>query len=114
MKSASESRNGSDEATAANAGRSDKDLYLQSFAKGLSVITAFGRDARKLTLSEAAAKSGLSRAGARRILLTLQQLGYVGCDGREFYLTPRILDLGYSYISTTPMWDLAERFMEEV
>ncbi|MEX0958617.1 MAG: IclR family transcriptional regulator [Burkholderiales bacterium] len=114
MKSAGESRNGSDEATAANAGRPGKDQYLQSFAKGLSVITAFGRDARKLTLSEAAAKSGLSRAGARRILLTLQQLGYVGCDGREFYLTPRILDLGYSYISTTPMWDLAERFMEEV
>jgi IclR family transcriptional regulator, pca regulon regulatory protein len=97
-----------------SSGRKGKDHYLQSFAKGLSVISAFGRDARKMTLSEVAAKAGLSRASARRILLTLQELGYVGCDGRDFYLTPRILDLGYSYISTTPLWDLAERFMQEV
>jgi IclR family pca regulon transcriptional regulator len=91
-----------------------KDQFLQSFAKGLSVISAFGPDARSMTLSEVAAKAGLTRAGARRILLTLQALGYVACDERRFYLTPKILDLGYSYLSTTPLWDLAEPFMEEV
>ncbi len=91
-----------------------KDAFLQSFAKGLSVISAFGRDTRTMTLSQVAAKAGLSRAGARRILLTLQALSYVGTDGRDFYLTPKILDLGYSYLSSTPLWDLAEPFMEEV
>jgi len=91
-----------------------KDPFLQSFAKGLSVISAFGRDTRTMTLSQVAAKAGLTRAGARRILLTLQALSYVGCDGRDFYLTPKILDLGYSYLSSTPLWDLAEPFMEEV
>jgi IclR family pca regulon transcriptional regulator len=92
----------------------DKDQFVQSFAKGLSVISAFGRDSRSMTLSEVAAKARLSRAGARRILLTLQTLGYVACERRDFYLTPKILDLGYSYLSTTPIWDLAEPFMEEV
>ena len=91
-----------------------KDPFLQSFAKGLSVISAFGHDTRTMTLSQVAAKAGLTRAGARRILLTLQVLSYVGCDGRDFYLTPKILDLGYSYLSSTPLWDLAEPFMEEV
>jgi IclR family pca regulon transcriptional regulator len=91
-----------------------KDAFLQSFAKGLSVISAFGHDTRTMTLSQVAAKAGLSRAGARRILLTLQTLSYVGTDGRDFYLTPKILDLGYSYLSSTPLWDLAEPFMEEV
>jgi len=91
-----------------------KDQFIQSFAKGLSVISAFGPGARTMTLSEVAAKARLSRAGARRILLTLQTLGYVSCERRDFSLTPKILDLGYSYLSTTPLWDLAEPFMEEV
>lgn len=67
-----------------------------------------------MTLSEVAARTGLTRAGARRILLTLQALGYVNCEDRRFFLTPKILDLGYSYLSTTPLWHLAEPFMEEV
>jgi IclR family transcriptional regulator, pca regulon regulatory protein len=91
-----------------------RDQFLKSFAKGLSVIRTFGPDARSMTLSEVAAKAGLTRAGARRVLLTLHALGYVGCDGRDFSLTPRILDLGYSYLSTTPLWDLAEPFMEQL
>jgi IclR family transcriptional regulator, pca regulon regulatory protein len=90
------------------------DAFVQSFAKGLSVICAFGRDSRSMTLSEVSARTGLSRAAARRILLTLQALHYVDCDGRDFSLTPKILDLGYSYLSTTPLWNLAEPYMEEV
>jgi IclR family pca regulon transcriptional regulator len=90
------------------------DQFVQSFARGLSVIRAFGPDAREMTLSEVADRASLTRAAARRILLTLQQLGYVAATGRKFFLTPRILDLGYSYLSTTPLWDLAEPYMEEL
>jgi IclR family transcriptional regulator, pca regulon regulatory protein len=88
------------------------DAYVQSFARGLAVIRAFSAGAPSQTLSEVAARTGLTRAGARRILLTLQGLGYVQQDGRAFFLTPRILDLGYAYLSTMPLWNLAEPVME--
>ncbi|TAL52821.1 IclR family transcriptional regulator [Pandoraea sp.] len=90
------------------------DSYVQSFARGLSVIQAFGAERPQMTLSEVAAHTGLTRAGARRILLTLEQLGYVRSEERKFFLTPKILDLGYAYLSATPLWDLATPFMEEV
>lgn len=88
------------------------DSYVQSFARGLQVIRSFSAQAPQQTLSEVAARSGLSRAGARRILLTLQTLGYVSSDGRLFKLTPRILDLGFAYLSSMPMWNLAEPEMQ--
>jgi IclR family transcriptional regulator, pca regulon regulatory protein len=88
------------------------DAYVQSFARGLAVIRAFSAGTPSQTLSEVAARTGLTRAGARRILLTLQGLGYVQQDGRSFFLTPRILDLGYAYLSTMPLWNLAEPIME--
>ena len=88
------------------------DAYVQSFARGLAVIRSFSAGAPSQTLSEVAARTGLTRAGARRILLTLQGLGYVQQDGRAFFLTPRILDLGYAYLSTMPLWNLAEPLME--
>ena len=65
-----------------------------------------------MTLSEVAAAAGLTRAGARRILLTLVQLGYVSLDERKFRLTARILDLGFAYLSSMPFWNLAEPIME--
>jgi IclR family pca regulon transcriptional regulator len=85
---------------------------VQSFARGLEVIRSFSAQAPQQTLSEVAAATGLTRAGARRILLTLQTLGYVESDGRLFQLTPRILDLGFAYLSSMPIWDLAEPVME--
>ncbi|WP_313314940.1 IclR family transcriptional regulator [Pulveribacter sp.] len=88
------------------------DSYVQSFARGLEVIRSFSAQAPQQTLSEVAAATGLTRAGARRILLTLQTLGYVDSDGRLFHLTPRILDLGFAYLSSMPIWDLAEPEME--
>lgn len=88
------------------------DSYVQSFARGLQVIRSFSAEAPQQTLTEVAARSGLSRAGARRILLTLQTLGYVASDGRLFTLTPRILDLGFAYLSSMPMWNLAEPLMQ--
>lgn len=90
------------------------DSYVQSFARGLGVIRAFTADAPSQTLTEVAAHTGLDRAGARRILLTLVQLGYVEQAGRQFRLTARTLDLGYAYLSTTPLWNLAEPVMEEL
>lgn len=88
------------------------DSYVQSFARGLQVIRSFSAGAPRQTLSEVAAATGLTRAGARRILLTLQTLGYVASDGKLFALTPRILDLGFAYLSSMPIWNRAEPVME--
>jgi IclR family pca regulon transcriptional regulator len=88
------------------------DAYVQSFARGLAVIRSFNAAAPRQTLTEVAGRTGLTRAGARRILLTLQSLGYVDSDGKRFALTPRILDLGFAYLSSMPMWNVAEPVME--
>ena len=88
------------------------DSYVQSFARGLEVIRSFSADTPSQTLSEVASHTGLTRAGARRILLTLQTLGYVESDGKYFALTPRILDLGFAYLSSQPLWNLATPLME--
>lgn len=90
------------------------DGYVQSFARGLAVIRAFNGDRPAMTLSEVADAAGLTRAGARRILLTLVNLGYVNLDGRQYRLTPRILELGFAYLSSMPIWNLAEPIMEEL
>ena len=90
------------------------DSYVQSFARGLEVIRSFCAQAPQQTLSEVATQTGLTRAGARRILLTLQTLGYVDTDGKLFRLSPRILDLGFAYLSSLPIWNLAEPVMEDL
>ena len=90
------------------------DGYVQSFARGLEVIRSFSADAPEQTLSEVAARSGLTRAGARRFLLTLQTLAYVEGDGKHYRLTPRILDLGFAYLTSMPIWNLAEPVMERL
>lgn len=88
------------------------DSYVQSFARGLEVIRSFSAQSPRQTLTEVAGCTGLTRAGARRILLTLQTLGYVESDGKLFRLTPRMLDLGFAYLSSLPIWNLAEPVME--
>lgn len=90
------------------------DSYVESFARGLSVIRAFGPQSRRMTLTQVADRARLTRAAARRILLTLQTLGYVGVDERRFFLTPRILDLGYSYLSSMPLANFAQPIMEDL
>lgn len=84
------------------------DSYVQSFARGLSVIRTFDTHHGQQTLTEVAKRCGLTRAGARRILLTLHTLGYVEQEGRMFKLTPKILDLGFAYLSSQPLWRFAE------
>ena len=90
------------------------DSYVQSFARGLAVIRAFNADRPAQTLTDVASATGLTRAGARRILLTLQTLGYVEAEGRLFRLTPKILDLGFAYLTSMPFWNLAEPVMENL
>lgn len=97
-----------------SANNKPSDSYVQSFARGLEVIRSFNASTPSQTLSEVAAKTGLTRAGARRILLTLQTLGYVQSDGKHFVLTPRILDLGFAYLSSQPLWNLATPAMESL
>ncbi len=87
------------------------DNFVQSLARGLAVIRTFGAENPRQTLTQVAERAGLDRAGARRILLTLVALGYLKKEGRVFFPTPRILDLGYSYLSSVPWWSIAENRM---
>lgn len=86
--------------------------FVQSLDRGLAVIRAFDADHPKLTLSDVARATGLTRAAARRFLLTLVELGYVRVDGREFSLRPRILELGYSYLSGLSMTEVVQPHLE--
>ncbi len=88
--------------------------YIRSLARGLQVIRTFDRDHPSLCLSEVAESAGLPRAAARRCLLTLRHLGYVGSRGRQFYLTPRVLELGFSYLSSWALPGLAQPHMERL
>jgi IclR family pca regulon transcriptional regulator len=88
--------------------------FVQSMARGLAVIKAFDEDHRQLTLSEVASITGLARAAARRFLLTLAELGYVRTDGRMFTLTPRVLELGYAYLSSLSLPQIAEPHLERL
>lgn len=88
--------------------------FVNALARGLGVITCFGVDAEVLTLSEVAAKTGLTRGTARRFLLTLEALGYVRTDGKAFRLAPKALDLGYAYLSSLPLWKAAQPIMKDV
>lgn len=87
---------------------------IAGFAKGLAVIEAFGEQDQKLTISQVAERVGLERATARRCLLTLTKLGYAEYDGKFFTLTPRMLRLGYAYLSSTPFIGIVQPFLEEL
>jgi IclR family pca regulon transcriptional regulator len=88
--------------------------FVQSLERGLGVIRAFSREAPSLTLTEIADRTGLTRAAARRFLITLRDLGYVQSDGRQFSLRPRVLELGYSFLSSLPVWEIARPHLEEL
>lgn len=88
--------------------------YVQSLHRGLDVICAFGRGQAAMTLSDLAERTGLSRAVVRRLLLTLEHLGYIRRHDRLFALAPRILELGYGYLSSLTIAKLALPYMEEV
>ncbi|GAB2787595.1 IclR family transcriptional regulator domain-containing protein [Amycolatopsis magusensis] len=88
--------------------------HVQSLDRGLAVIRAFGADAPELTLSDVARVTGLTRAAARRFLLTLADLGYVRTDGKYFSLTARVLELGYAYLSSMSLPEVATPHLERL
>ena len=88
--------------------------FVQSLERGLAVIRAFNAERPELTLSEVARATGLTRAAARRFLHTLVELGYVRNTGRLFALRPRILELGYAYLSSHGLPEIAAPHLEEL
>jgi IclR family pca regulon transcriptional regulator len=88
--------------------------YVHSLERGLAVIRCFSAERPRLTLSEVARQTGLSRAAARRSLITLHTLGYVGSDDRQFYLTPRVLTLGYAYLSSLSVAEVAQSHLTDL
>jgi IclR family pca regulon transcriptional regulator len=87
---------------------------LQGLERGLAVIQAFTHETPSMTLSEVARRTDISRATARRILHTLDALGFVRSDGRQFSLSPRVLSLGWAYLSSLNLWEIAQPFMEDL
>src|SRR3954452_5824779 len=88
--------------------------FIEALARGLEVITAFGPHRPEMTLAEVATATGLARPTARRILLTLEELGYVRAGGRGYALTPRVLDLGVAYVHSMGLWDIARPHLERL
>jgi len=90
----------------------DRGEFVQSLARGLSVIRSFAADRPTMTLAEVARETGLTRATARRLLFTLEALGYAAFDGKRFSLTPQVLDIGYAYLSSLDLSAIAQPEME--
>jgi len=88
--------------------------YSESLARGLAVLKAFDRQAPLQTVGEIADRTGISRAAARRFLLTLQDLGYVGINGNQFFLTPLVLDIGYKYLASADITFLVQPLLNEL
>jgi IclR family pca regulon transcriptional regulator len=88
--------------------------FVQSLERGLAVIRAFDAENAELTLSDVARITGLTRAAARRFLHTLVDLGYMRTDGRLFALRPKILELGFSYLSSLGLPDVARPHLEKL
>lgn len=88
--------------------------FVQSLERGLAVIRAFNQDRPRLTLSEVAKETGMTRAAARRFLITLESLGYVTSDGRLFSLRPSVLQLGYAYLSSFSLTQIAQEHLEKL
>ena len=86
--------------------------YVQSLERGIAVLRSFGADSPRQTLADVARATGLTRATARRLLLTLEQLGYARADGRWFELTPQVLDIGYSYVASLNLNEIAQPYLE--
>jgi IclR family transcriptional regulator, pca regulon regulatory protein len=88
--------------------------FMTSLARGLAVVRAFSDQRRSLTIAQISHKTGISRAAVRRCLHTLQQLGYADSDANNFTLTPKVLTLGYSYLSSTPLAILAQPCLNQI
>jgi IclR family pca regulon transcriptional regulator len=88
--------------------------FIEALARGLDVLRSFRPGTASMTLSDIAGVTGLARPTVRRILITLETLGYVRGAGRGYALTPRVLDLGMAYVNALNMWDIARPHMEKL
>jgi IclR family pca regulon transcriptional regulator len=88
--------------------------FVQSLERGLTVIRALSRPGPGLTVSDVARETGLARAAARRFLLTLADLGYVRADDHRFLLTPRVLELGYSFLSSLTLPEISQPHLRDL
>lgn len=94
------------------AGRGSGPDFVEALARGLDVLGNFDAGHRTMSLSDVASTAGLARPTARRLLLTLQELGYVRSGGNGYELTPKVLGLGMSYVSALGLWDIARPHLE--
>ncbi|WP_022873377.1 IclR family transcriptional regulator domain-containing protein [Nesterenkonia alba] len=88
--------------------------FIEAISRGFSVVKSFTAEYPQLTLSQVAQRTDLARPTARRILMTLQELGYVRADGGLFELTPKVLELGMSYVSSLGLWDVARPHLRDL
>lgn len=88
--------------------------YVTAFGRGLAVIRAFSAENPTLTIADVAKATNLNRATARRFLHTLEEEAYVGRDGTQYYLRPRVLELGYGAMSSMPDQDIIQQYLREI
>jgi IclR family pca regulon transcriptional regulator len=88
--------------------------FVEALARGLDVLRSFQAGQPEMTLSELATATGLARPTVRRILITLQALGYVSSTGRAFALTPRVLELGMAYVCSQGLWEIARPHLRQL
>jgi IclR family transcriptional regulator, pca regulon regulatory protein len=96
------------------AGRGAGPDFVEALARGLDVLACFDADHPSMSLSEVATAAGLARPTARRLLLTLEELGFVRSSGGAFRLTPKVLTLGMAYVGAQGLWDIARPHLEEL
>ncbi|WP_374370472.1 IclR family transcriptional regulator C-terminal domain-containing protein [Dongia sp.] len=87
---------------------------VNSLARGLEVLLAFGRQGEPMTITDMALATGMPAAAARRMLLTLTDLGYVEQRGKRFQIGVRVLDLGYAYLASMPLWQIVQPVTERI
>ena len=95
-------------------GELDKRDWIAGLERGVSIIEAFDDAHPRMTAAEAGQRTGMTRTAARRYLLTLQHMGYVAGDGKLFWLTPRVLRLGQSYLESARLPRIAQPFLQRV
>src|SRR5687767_1794178 len=96
------------------AGRGAGPDFVEALARGLDVLACFDADHPSMSLSEVATAAGLARPTARRLLLTLEELGFVRSSAGAFSLTPKVLTLGMAYVGALGLWDIARPHLEEL
>ena len=96
------------------AGRGTGPDFVEALARGLDILACFDAEHRAMSLSDVATAAGLARPTARRLLLTLEELGFVRASGGTFQLTPKVLTLGIAYASALGLWEIARPHMEKL